>query len=384
MLERHYELQRVPDFVRAAVRHIYRDYMRAISYLPDRAARDYLRGYVSRRFHETTPRDVTDLRSRLPAARQMARKLQRAGDGNLTDLTKVLQHVYGRVGKKRRLLINDLLKRDENEIPRDGINLEKFIQEQPAPDGSVFSPSPKLLALMKSQIENHPPENPRPKLKSTAPKLTYKNSWGRPLPKNLEKNLQNKFWKDAFDRLLPPLPADEWERLRDFATGKVPIEPFPPRRLRPHEVKKSSAQPSEEEEMLRGLALYPARFQLKNPALFDFKHGKFNQETHTIRWNPLPDEKNQNLVDRLDMKGNQRAMRRVYASVWSLCPKMTQDEITKKWSVEWGGGRSAAAKGEVTSPNVYDLELFEGLGQSNLPRGPQTEKDESKQSDIMT
>ncbi|RFU29856.1 hypothetical protein B7463_g6476, partial [Scytalidium lignicola] len=369
MLERKYVLQRVPDFVRAAVRHIYRDFMRATTYLPDRLAREYMRNYISRRFHNTNPRDVNDIRSRLPRARQMARKLQRASDGNLTDLTKVLQFVYGRAGKRRRQLINEVLKPDEDTVPRDGISLEKFIQQQPAQQESIWSPSPKLLALMKSQIENHPPENPRPKLKSTGLKLTYENSWGRPLPKRLEQNLQHKFWKDAFDRLLPPLPADEWDRLRDFAVGKVPIEPFPQRRLRPFERPRTSREPTTNEEfMLRGLALYPARFYEKNDALFDFKRGQFSQKTHTVRWNPLPDEVNENLVDRMNRRENQRALRRVYASVWSLCPKMLQDPINKKWSVEWGGGRSAAAKGQVTVPAIRDMELFEGIRRPNPPR----------------
>ncbi|KAH8809013.1 hypothetical protein F5884DRAFT_674972 [Xylogone sp. PMI_703] len=355
MLDREYVLQRVPDFVRATVRYIYRDFMRATSYLPDRFAREYMRSYISRRFHEAYPRDVKDIRSRLPRMRQMVRKLQRAGDGNLTDLTKVLQFVYGRAGKKRRQLVDELLKPDEDNVLRDSVSLERFIEEQPAPPESVFSPSQKLLALMKSQIENHPPENPRPKLRSTEPKLTYENSWGRPLPKKLKKNLQHKFWKDAFDRLLPPLPAGEWDRLRDFATGKVPIEPFPQRRLRQYQRRIVSTADLTDEELMKA---------------------QFNHESHTVRWNPVVDEAHGNMVDRNNAKENQRAMRRVYASIWSLCPKMTQDPISKKWSVEWGGGRSAASKGQITVPDVRDVELFEGIHAEN------SEKDNRLPSDI--
>jgi hypothetical protein len=53
-------------------------------------------------------------------------------------------------------------------------------------------------------------------------------------------------------------------------------------------------------------------------------------------------------------------MRRLYATIWSMTPTMSQDETTKTWLTKWGGARSAAHTGQVTAPSSIDVELFEG------------------------
>jgi hypothetical protein len=50
----------------------------------------------------------------------------------------------------------------------------------------------------------------------------------------------------------------------------------------------------------------------------------------------------------------------LYATIWGMTPTMSQDEITKAWTIKWGGGRSAAHCGQVTAPSARDMELFEG------------------------
>jgi hypothetical protein len=41
---------------------------------------------------------------------------------------------------------------------------------------------------------------------------------------------------------------------------------------------------------------------------------------------------------------------------------MSQDEATKKWTVQWGGEKSKTFSGAISVPSASDAELFEGLG----------------------
>jgi hypothetical protein len=57
-----------------------------------------------------------------------------------------------------------------------------------------------------------------------------------------------------------------------------------------------------------------------------------------------------------------RMRRRFYADVWNMTSTMSQDEATKKWTVQWGGEKSKTFSGAISVPSSRDAELFEGLG----------------------
>lgn len=54
-----------------------------------------------------------------------------------------------------------------------------------------------------------------------------------------------------------------------------------------------------------------------------------------------------------------------------MTPTMSQDEVTKKWNIQWGAGRSLFLGGSITKPSASDLELFEGIESIPEPEAQQ-------------
>jgi hypothetical protein len=86
------------------VLHLYRDLLRATTYLPDSLARRSFPGYLRTRFERT--KVVTD--GRLATARKGLNKLRAAAEGQSKPLYSVLRLTYGRSGPWRRRLLTQL------------------------------------------------------------------------------------------------------------------------------------------------------------------------------------------------------------------------------------------------------------------------------------
>ncbi len=180
--------------------------------------------------------------------------------------------------------------------------------------------TPQLHALLRSQMKVAPPaltrRNPR-RLELVIPEL---NNWLRPMPQVRIRNMKQKHYADLLDRVLPPLPAEEWRRLRDLASGKTAIEAIKSRRI--------SSSHTPDDLAVGGSALEMVVMHNKIPSkAFDSKEG------HTI---------------------TPRFMRRLYAEILSQCPHMELAAgSADRWVVTWGG-RAAAEMGSTLGRSVPD------------------------------
>ncbi|OTA31980.1 hypothetical protein BTJ68_07312 [Hortaea werneckii EXF-2000] len=163
---------------------------------------------------------------------------------------------YGRVGRRRRELLGRLLSARphqglEEESTSETAHEEGTINDagrtaadtrpsstkppgaREVNDGSwtYYVPdfTPQLQALLQSQLQHPPPHLTRPLLRRMAPRFKELNSWKRPMPLNRVKNQTKDWYAGTLARVHPPLPTQEWCRLRDLASG-TKSEPQVPRR----------------------------------------------------------------------------------------------------------------------------------------------------------
>ena len=165
--------------------------------------------------------------------------------------------------------------------------------------------TPQLRALLRSQIQTSPPGLTRPNPRRLQPDIPTLNSWLRPMPQNRIKNMRQKHYALLLERTLPPLPTDEWYRLRDLASGKARVESVIPRRK-----SSSTINANHDRHELRDGALETVMQYSKVP-----KNVFGNRDAHTI---------------------TPRFMRRLYAQVFSQCPLMEWDAGREQWKVIWG------------------------------------------------
>ncbi|KAF2772203.1 hypothetical protein EJ03DRAFT_267562 [Teratosphaeria nubilosa] len=267
-------------------RHLLRHIFREITYLPDPHARQWYKKYTIGRFREYGFRvwehrhdaEYEDrIHSQLREARHMHNFLHRATHGETKPLLKVLLTTYGRQGKRRHELLSALRQGSES-----------------AWEAYVPAFSPALDALLNSQIANPPPHLTRPLLRRMHPRIEELNAWLRPMPKCRVKNQVKAWYAAVLDRVHPPLPRFEWERLRDLATGKA-HESIPRRRA------------GRRVETVSALDMVIAYGKPSIPKLHD---------AHKI---------------------TPRFMQRLWAKVFEQCPVMDWDGARQQWIVIWGG-----------------------------------------------
>ncbi|KAF7882164.1 hypothetical protein EAF00_011680 [Botryotinia globosa] len=365
----------------------YRALLREATYLPDSAARTFVHDLLVKRFNPPDPRKLnpkywgTDyLRSKVDLKKLQTRSKKNATklhllervnlEGSIPDLQHVLLRTYGRAGHRRRELITQLLRPGEDEIPQDDTALSRIIDSQISKnlDATKDVEIDKANAVAKrqrrehkemhlflmSQQANNPMESMRGRIKKLTPDIPLTNAWGRKFPEKRKVNIQRTWWASLLERVLPPLPEHEWNRLRDFAEGTQPIECPRPRR--------KAAIPRNQNEDVKSAgermdSLYnkPARL---NAGVWDETTTKI--ELHDSQASNTPQH------------NRTRAMRRLYGMIWSLSSKMVQDENTKEYTITWGGQRSPSAGGEITKPSLKDAEFFEspdgGLAQGITDR----------------
>jgi Complex 1 protein (LYR family) len=325
---------------------LFRHLLRATSYLPDEFAQVYAHNYIKYKFRQARkPSKHTP--ERLKNARSSLNTLQQATNGDIASLTKVLHRAYGRSGRRRRQLVEDLLRIDAKPALEYGAISESLAAESISKEGKWESLRPVLIKFLKSQAANNPPENKRPPIRHFEPEIP-KNIFERPVAMKRQRNAVKRFWASSLDKILPPLPEVEWNRLRDLATGVIPFKK-PPRRRIP------AGPPGERTTLLHAAA--------------------FLKQSVQAAARP---EKDARVQERKSHKINARFMRRMWASVWNQCPLMTYNGETMEWTIVWGGSRSGASQGLIGSAGRKDLELFEGMDELDKvpvrPRRPAKHK----------
>jgi Complex 1 protein (LYR family) len=310
--------------------HLYRALLRECTYLPDSQARTYLRDHVIRSYRKYLPRDHS-WRKQIPFTRQVAlmrrgRKwlsiLRRANEGYLRPLQNVLLWTYGRKGRRRRELMAKLMEQD---IPQD----HKAVEALSAKDqySRDWMPPSMLMALLRSQARNTDgldrivtgSQNLKPK-----PGIPERNTWGRQMPEKRVKNLMRKWYAKQVDRLLPPLPEPELERLKALSDGKAGVSEGPiPRR------KRATAGPAERDSLVN------ERLLLEGPP-----------KSHTFAA----------YVQGRPHQLSSRLLRRIWLNVFSHVPVMTWDSAKEKWEVKWNvKGRARPQVKEVSDDRLEIL-----------------------------
>ncbi|RMY80529.1 hypothetical protein D0861_08561 [Hortaea werneckii] len=312
-------------------RHLLRALLRECTYLPDSQAGQWVRQYTIGRFREDGfkvwqrrehPTHADYVHRKLQAAQHGLRLLARANDGERRPLLKVLLMTYGRVGRRRRELMGRLLSVRPHQAPgventgetahegeafndtgKTAAETRSTSTKPPGArevnDGSwtYYVPDfpPQLQALLQSQLKHPPPHLTRPLLRRMAPRLEELNSWKRPMPLNRVKNQTKDWYASTLARVHPPLPTQEWNRLRDLASGAKGEIRVPRRK------KVGDAAPAGEEGLLFRLAESPPTDR--------------SRDAHAI---------------------TPRYMRRMWATVFAQCPVMEWDGESGKWKVTWG------------------------------------------------
>lgn len=318
-------------------RHVLRSILRECTYFPDSFAADYIKRHALSRFRtneykawENGEQFQSRSQLRRKEARSVISTLQRANEGQRSCLLKVLNMAYGRTGRRRHELMKPLLYVEgQNEI------LNAAMSPGMAESGEDYSPfdasngrrpatatnkssklspktpldlTPQLRALLMSQIQAKPLNTVRHNPKTIEPKIPELNSWLRPMPQNRIRNIRKKQYAMLLDRVQAPLPTEEWERLRELASGRARLErPGPKRTMAAaHSGKDETANESQREKSALELV---ARYGRVPKKAFGCR---------TVDW----------IKDRF--------MQRLYAKVFVQCPFIEWDSTKEAWKVTWG------------------------------------------------
>lgn len=337
------DTRRLDDERATRSRHLLRAILRECTYLPDISARQWMSQYALRRFRTYNfkawkNRDdesyVGRLRAKEKEARNWVSYLRRANVGERKCLTRILFMVYGRIGQRRHELMIPLLSKPEQDRmqklnvvidEQDSLD-ESRSSDEPAldqKDGTSSVPpfqaiadlsatqkleldlTPQLRALLVSQIKASPPDLTRRNPRRITQEVPLLNAWLRPMPQKRVKNMRKKHYAQLLDRVLPPLPTKEWQRLFDLGSGAATIDP-------PQPWRKSTG---------------PTRDQLNTHL--------HNESLETVlAFGKAPTR----VLDRkVEHALTPRFMQRLYVQVFSQCPLMDWDVESQQWKVTWGG-----------------------------------------------
>lgn len=327
---------------------LYRALLRQCTYLPDPAARKYMWMHVRERFTAYQPKVIKDgqvLRRRinkkppakaLKSGRKVLKHFQRANDGHLPNLEGILNRTYGRSGKRRRELIAQLQAPDTLSDEDEVAQLSEQISKEPQGREKMPQLSDEALALVKSQARQDSSRFSGPPLKSIQPDVPAVNSWGRPFPEKRKVNFVKKWYATTLDRLMPPLPGPEWERLHGLSTGTIPWDgPVVRRKLGTTSV----VEPRKSFDHL-ALGNLPHRLTSSTERVVDYgRHGENRTNPHEL---------------------TPRLMRSLWGKVLKACPRLDWSLERKQWLVTWGHRGKKADLVLNGQKDVLD-DLFDGI-----------------------
>ncbi|KAG9203384.1 hypothetical protein G6514_003038 [Epicoccum nigrum] len=358
--------------------HLLRALLREASYLPDVTARDYFRRYIVARFKAYQPKAnatasfdvkaVDKFRHRSfkrrhegiinERAGQQQRKaqkslnlLRRATQGEGRIVQKLLWVAYGRLGRRKYALLEGLLKPDPA-WPAGPTPLQQLyhsdlrcLQYFDAPTRSkdntawhlaISRQYPRLREVVRTQV--HKGIALRREMKKPFLATPIVNTWLQPMPLKRAVNNVRRWYAETMTRLLPPLPAAEWDRVDALSKGRQRID-FVKRRT----PVAASAPPSHDVAMAEETSLE----QLVQRSLAMDKPTKVEKARSIGKSHLL----------------TARYMQRMYLRLLSLSCKLEYNDTKKRWDVIWGDSSKGAKPASYTEP-VDDV-LFVGVNAKN-------------------
>lgn len=299
--------------------------------------------YIMRRYRRFAPKgkkpENLDIRRQFRlrrAAKHTLSVLQRANEGYIRPLERVLYLSYGRIGKRRHELLEPIL---TPEVPKDKNAVTDMIK-QPAMFEDGWQPPKIVVEILKSQHQNGlvGRMTPRPLVKTLQPKIPEENSWGKPLAPCRRRNIRKRWYHAALDSLLPPLPEEEVKILDGLISGTHPWEP----------VKRRKGPPG-------------------SPSTQQFLDAKF------LAVGPPKGHTFEKYVNGRPHRITRRFMRGLWEKISILVPRMKWDEAKNKWLFEWGSPRRGQELAAVIDQKQVP-DLFQGVDDKGTRVKPQEAK----------
>lgn len=311
--------------------HLYRHLLRESSYLPP-YARPFFDGRIKTRFRNHS--HSVDISTPVKQAYHALRYFRAALLGDRDRMRRLLHMAFGRVGERRRMLLNQLVMPD---APASTDSLEEYMKEALAklqldrePDWLDKWNLDTLMIFARSQARQSFNESPRANLQNKQLDMSQVTKgtsiWGKPIVAKLARSRLRRAWAAVATRILPPIPMSEWELLRDLSFGRAPasVWELPPRRpLAPRlagDDSRSSgwrwesyaSQPIAEVEVQKS-----RRLKLLSG---DVGTGSPADPSPLGRHNYTP-----------------KTWKRLLRSVWALTATMERSPTDDKWDIVWGG-----------------------------------------------
>jgi hypothetical protein len=348
--------------------HLLRSLLREASYLPDATARDYFRRYIVARFKAYQPkpnatasfdvqavgkyrhrsfkrRHMGIIHERAAQQQRKAQKglnlLRRANQGEGPCLQKVLWFTYGRLGRRKYALLDDLLKPDPT-WPEGVAPLQQFynstlrcLQYFEAPitrNGNhvmhISKQFPRLRAVVTSQCQKE--LSLHRAMKRPYISTPILNTWERPMPIKRAVNNVRRWYAETMTRLLPALPAEEWDNIEAMSLGKQRI----------------------------GYAKRRTPVVEPNPqSMLD--DGTFDRTLqHGLALDKLTKADRPQGINRPHALTT-RYMQRLYSRLLELSCKLEYDDVRKQWNAVWGKSRKSTTSATYAVP--VDHVLFAGV-----------------------
>ncbi|KAH6683492.1 hypothetical protein F5X68DRAFT_233550 [Plectosphaerella plurivora] len=337
--------------------HLYRHLLREATYLPA-ICRPFVYSRIRGGFDRSTEAIATARRKIPPPTglddpktkalhhglRQL-RGLRAVNLGDYKRLDRLLHHVFGRAGKRRRELLAPLL---QPSAPRDSEELQKQLLEKQGaplvdklgrplrmrrPDGWDRR---RILTYVDSQRAQQKATSPTDwgrigtqsaySSKADDGRLPPLDAYGKPINERRKRKLLERWWKSAATKMAPPLEKTEWEKIKAAATGELPDNDwkFAPRRT----IARSSKPPAETKWDWTSLASKSASLAGR-PVIRQQWRLTGKQET-----GPYGFQRPQR--DALPARTVQRA----YERIWNTTSYIEQNpETLNSKAIHWGGER---------------------------------------------
>lgn len=348
--------------------HLLRSLLREASYLPDATARDYFRRYIVARFKAYQPkpnatasfdvqavekyrhrsfkrRHIGIINERAGQQQRKAQKglnfLRRANQGEGPCIQKVLWFAYGRLGRRKYALLDDLLKPDPTwpegpaplqQLYNSNLRCLQYFEAPTKRSGNhvmhISKQYPRLRAVVTAQCQKGVSlhrEMKRPYL--STPIL---NTWEQPMPIKRAVNNVRRWYAETMTRLLPALPAEEWDSIEAMGLGKQRIG-YAKRRT-------------------------PAVALDQQPSADDRTFEQMLQ--HNLAMDKLSKADRPQGIDRPHAL-TARYMQRLYSRLLTLTCKLEYDETRKQWNAIWGQTTKTLKPASYAAP-VDDV-LFAGV-----------------------
>ena len=318
--------------------HLFRALLRESTYLPDPASRTFISNLATHKFRKDLEKrqrarnlgsslwSERSIRSSLKRGQDALKYLRRANAGHTRQLTSILFMTYGRTRNRRHELLSKL------KSPAPPLTAESSSDttstSPPSQNDQGWSPSNLSLplhALLRSQSSRPGNISPRGSIKRIEPKMPERNAWGRPMPIKRVENFEKRWLAETLNRVMPPLPTDEWERLRKLAMGEERWEGPVVRRQRA----RAGVNGDEGGDVGMKGEVYEGDRAMGDEGLRSEVEANGGQSEGERTY------MTQGRVSRPHTL-TPRFMRRMWGNVLRICPKMERmDEEGEGWKVQW-------------------------------------------------